>query len=81
MPIEDVGILADATNGELLNHLIQRLNDLCRQYNDDDTARMTMLLESMRQLREWLKNAARRLFPGDPEEYAEYEAIFAQPPQ
>jgi hypothetical protein len=76
----DDGILADATDGELLNHLIQRLNDFCRQISDDDTARMTELLKSMHQLRDLLKTAARRMFPGDPEEYAEYKAMFAQPP-
>ena len=73
--------MAEATDGELLNHVIKRVDGLCRQFSDDDTARMIELLKSIRQLREMLKNAARRLYPGDPEEYADYEAMFSQPPQ
>ena len=79
--IGDSEITANPTDVELLNHVIKRVDALCRQFSDDDTARMTELLKSMRQLRELLKNAARRLYPGDPEDYAEYEAMFSQPPQ
>ena len=77
----DDEIMALATDGESLSHVIERVNELCRQFSDDDTAKMTELLTSMRRLRELLKNVARRLYPGGPEEYAGYEAMFAQPPQ
>ena len=77
----DDEILADATDRELVNHVIKLMDGLCRQFIDDDTGGMTELLKSLRQLRDLLKIAARRLYPGGPEEYAEYEAMFAKSPQ
>ena len=76
-PREDE-IMADTTDAELINHVIERLDDLSRQFRVDDAPRMADVLRCIRQLRELLKIAARRLYPGEAEEYAVYEAIFAE---
>ena len=73
-------IIANATDKDLVVHVIGRLDDLCRRFTDDDSATMTELLATMRNLKDLLKNAARRVFPGDPDEYTEYEVIFAEAP-
>ena len=70
--------MADTTDAELIIHVIKRLDDLSRQFRVDDAPRMADVLRCIRQLRELLKIAARRLYPGEAEEYAVYEAIFAE---
>ena len=77
----DDDIIASATDKELLHHVIERLDGLSRDISTNHASRMTEMLASIRQLRDLLKNAARRVYPGDPEDYAEYEVRFALPPQ
>ena len=73
-------IIASATDKELVDYVIASLDDLCLRFSEDHSATMTELLATMRGLRELLKNAARRVFPGDPEDYTLYEVIFAEAP-
>ncbi|MDA0989099.1 MAG: hypothetical protein O2783_08310 [Chloroflexi bacterium] len=77
----DDEVIADATDRELVDYVIKRLDGLCHQFSDGGTVGITELLKSLRQLRELLKIAARRLYPGNPEEYADYEAMFAESQQ
>jgi hypothetical protein len=73
-------IVSNVTDKELVDHVIGSLDGLCRRFSDDHSATMTELLATMRYLRDLLKNAARRVFPGEPEDYTQYEVVFAEAP-
>ena len=72
-------VIVHATDGELLNNVIERLDGLSHAASKESDVGMTEWLNSIRQVKELLKNAARRSYPGDPEEYVDYELRFARP--
>ena len=74
---EEDDILAEVTDRQLVHHVIQRLDFLHRQFRDD-SERITELLKSLRRLRDLLRIAARRVYPGEADEYAAYESMFAE---
>jgi hypothetical protein len=72
--------ITEGTDGELVIHIIKSLESLSLQFREESKDIME-LLSSVLLLKEMLKIAARRVFPGDPDEYAKYEAMFAEPQQ
>jgi hypothetical protein len=74
--IDDIS--ADATDWEYVDHVIKGLDHLSREMFDNG-AKMTDVLRFMRELKDMLKIAARRIYPGDAEDYAEYETMLSKP--